>query len=292
MSAINTNKSIRVKAQRHLDDKYFDPSTDAPYLTTADVLAKIGTNERVVDLTVNILGVEYWFHPDTSTLVNKIGSLSLVDGSVTLAKMANVDSATVFYRKTAGSGAPEVQTLATLRADLNIPADLDPVLYVLRESGYSLAPNTMIDAYPGMAAAIAALPTTYVAIAAGYSLISTTDLAKLGLLYPPVTITLPNAADVPSRIAGTVEGTDYPTGWTISATGTMNRDLLITHNLSRRVVGVSVWIHENTGDTELERDEAFNGLKTASDYNSITIQNLATVAYPLVINLMFGSIVS
>src|SRR4051812_8222035 len=33
--------------------------------------------------------------------------------TVTLAKMANIATASVFYRKTAGSGAPEVQTLAT-----------------------------------------------------------------------------------------------------------------------------------------------------------------------------------
>jgi hypothetical protein len=37
---------------------------------------------------------------------------------------ANVASGTVFYRKTAGSGAPEVQTLATLKTDLGFPVDL------------------------------------------------------------------------------------------------------------------------------------------------------------------------
>lgn len=41
-------------------------------------------------------------------------------GAVTLAKMANVATATVFYRKTAGTGAPEVQTLATLKTDLGL----------------------------------------------------------------------------------------------------------------------------------------------------------------------------
>lgn len=41
-------------------------------------------------------------------------------GSVTLAMMANVATATVFYRKTAGTGVPEVQTLATLKTDLGL----------------------------------------------------------------------------------------------------------------------------------------------------------------------------
>jgi hypothetical protein len=47
-------------------------------------------------------------------------TLGIADGGVTLAKMANVATATVFYRKTAGTGAPEVQTLATLKTDLGI----------------------------------------------------------------------------------------------------------------------------------------------------------------------------
>lgn len=32
--------------------------------------------------------------------------------------MASVATGTIFYRKTAGTGAPEVQTLATLKADI------------------------------------------------------------------------------------------------------------------------------------------------------------------------------
>lgn len=41
-------------------------------------------------------------------------------GHITLTRMANVATATVFYRKTAGTGAPEVQTLATLKTDLGL----------------------------------------------------------------------------------------------------------------------------------------------------------------------------
>lgn len=42
------------------------------------------------------------------------------DGSITLAKLADVATGTVFYRKTGGSGAPEVQALATLKTDLGL----------------------------------------------------------------------------------------------------------------------------------------------------------------------------
>jgi hypothetical protein len=40
--------------------------------------------------------------------------------AVTLAKMADMATASVIYRKTAGVGAPEVQTLATLKTDLGL----------------------------------------------------------------------------------------------------------------------------------------------------------------------------
>jgi hypothetical protein len=45
-------------------------------------------------------------------------SASVDAGHITLARMADVATGTVFYRKTAGTGAPEVQTLATLKTDL------------------------------------------------------------------------------------------------------------------------------------------------------------------------------
>jgi hypothetical protein len=42
------------------------------------------------------------------------------NGVVTLAKQADMATASVVYRKTAGTGAPEVQTLATLKTDLGL----------------------------------------------------------------------------------------------------------------------------------------------------------------------------
>ena len=45
---------------------------------------------------------------------------TIANGAVSLGKMANVATGTLFYRKTAGTGAPEVQTLATLKTDLGL----------------------------------------------------------------------------------------------------------------------------------------------------------------------------
>lgn len=44
----------------------------------------------------------------------------IADGAVTLAKQADMATASVVYRKTAGAGVPEVQTLATLKTDLGL----------------------------------------------------------------------------------------------------------------------------------------------------------------------------
>jgi hypothetical protein len=51
---------------------------------------------------------------------NKVLTSHILDANVTLAKMANVATGTIFYRKTALAGVPEVQTLATLKTDLGI----------------------------------------------------------------------------------------------------------------------------------------------------------------------------
>jgi hypothetical protein len=49
------------------------------------------------------------------------GAIWTIDnGAVTLAKQANMATASVVYRKTAGSGVPEVNTLATLKTDLGL----------------------------------------------------------------------------------------------------------------------------------------------------------------------------
>jgi len=54
-------------------------------------------------------------------VVSSSGAVWTIDnGVVSLAKMANVATGTVFYRKTAGTGSPEVQTLATLKTDLGL----------------------------------------------------------------------------------------------------------------------------------------------------------------------------
>lgn len=67
------------------------------------------TGDQTITLTGDVTG------SGTGSFAATIGA-----GVVTLAKLANMATASVFYRKTAGIGAPEVQTLATLKTDLGL----------------------------------------------------------------------------------------------------------------------------------------------------------------------------
>jgi hypothetical protein len=74
-------------------------------------LSLTGTNsgDQTITLTGDVTG------SGTGSFAATIAS-----GTVTLAKMANMATASLIYRKTAGSGAPEVNTLATLKTDLGL----------------------------------------------------------------------------------------------------------------------------------------------------------------------------
>ncbi len=52
--------------------------------------------------------------------ISSAGVITIANAAVTLAKMANMATSSLIYRKTAGSGAPEVNTMATLKTDLGL----------------------------------------------------------------------------------------------------------------------------------------------------------------------------
>lgn len=98
------------------------------------------------------------------------------------------------------------------------------------------------------------------------------------------TISLPSANSVANRIAGAVEGVDYPTGWTLSV-GASYTDLLITHNENKRVVNVTIFAVDGTQEQQLFNTAALNGVKTP-DNNSVLIVSLATILKPIKIYLI------
>lgn len=100
------------------------------------------------------------------------------------------------------------------------------------------------------------------------------------------TINLPYASTVAGRVAGAVEGTDYPSGWVLAA-GSSPIDLDITHNLNRRVASVSVFAVTGTQEQQLFNTAAYNGIITPT-VNSLRIQSLATVTKAIKIYIVFA----
>jgi len=80
-----------------------------PHTTTLNNVSGTNTGDQTIALTGDVTG------SGTGSFAATIAA-----GAVTLAKMANMATASVIYRKTAGSGAPEVNTLATLKTDLGL----------------------------------------------------------------------------------------------------------------------------------------------------------------------------
>jgi hypothetical protein len=83
--------------------------TIAQFNTGGGTATGTNTGDQTITLTGNVTG------SGTGSFATTIAS-----GVVTLAMQANMATASVVYRKTAGSGAPEVQTLATLKTDLGL----------------------------------------------------------------------------------------------------------------------------------------------------------------------------
>ena len=106
--------------------------------TTVTVISSNGTDAILPASTTSLAGVmsatdktkldgiatsaNNYSHPNHSGDVTSVGdgATTIASGAVTLAKMANVATGTIFYRKTASTGVPEVQTLATLKTDLGL----------------------------------------------------------------------------------------------------------------------------------------------------------------------------
>jgi len=82
--------------------------------TISDIQTTITNNASVLANTAKVTNATHTGDVTGAT------ALTIANNVVTLAKMADVATSTVFYRKTASTGDPEVQTLATLKTDLGL----------------------------------------------------------------------------------------------------------------------------------------------------------------------------
>lgn len=102
----------------------------------------------------------------------------------------------------------------------------------------------------------------------------------------PFTITLPGYPTVETRCLNAVEGIDYPTGWVLQADANPN-DLLITHNLGRGHVIVTVSSVDIDGERQLFANAAFSGVISKPLNNALVIEGLATITKTIKIHLIF-----
>jgi len=102
----------------------------------------------------------------------------------------------------------------------------------------------------------------------------------------PYTLLLGASADVSTRLSGLVEGTDYPTGWTLAADSGVN--LMVTHNLTgRKIASVNVYTIDGSNERLSKPfDEAFTGI--LGNGMTVKIEGLNTLAVPLRIELFFN----
>lgn len=116
------------------------------------------------------------------------------------------------------------------------------------------------------------------------SVINGTGEESLGKVY---TIRLASGATVAQRLIGLVEGTDYPTGWVLSAD---SNALVITHNLATLASIVKVFSKNGTTSdvTELQGNVAYATFtnKYGTGYDVIRLDALATITTELYLKII------
>lgn len=265
--------------------QYYFNNGLVPYANTTEVLSVIPVGLRAAYLTVNVAGVEYWFLPDGS-LVNKTGSLTLIDKSVTMAKIMDIATQTFIGRNTAGTGSPEVLSVATVLTMLGLNGYgdkvdkdgdktlIDPALILKIHDKFAADEAAVIQSILDFLDALVLTENNY----------TDEEKAKLALLHQDIyTVNLPTG-DVSERAAGAVGGPGV-VDWTFVAAANPN-DLQITHNLNREIAGVNVFYLDGTERTQLMGNLGHTGL--SGNLNVITVKGLSTKAFPLIIHLIFS----
>ncbi len=92
--------------------------TDAQ-LTVIGNTSGTNTGDQTITLTGAVTGSGTGSFA-TTLASNVVGTSNITNGTVALADMADMATASLFYRKTAGTGVPEIQTLAQLKTDLGL----------------------------------------------------------------------------------------------------------------------------------------------------------------------------
>lgn len=150
---VNGQPADATQVNKNFDDLIAgvgDVTTLRPTVASLGLDADIVTLALPANTTISAAGAELINDADATAQRETLGAMPSAAGTVTLAQMANMAAASLIYRKTAAVGVPEVQTLATLKADLgSMPA-----------SDVSAWAKAAISPAPGMAQLASDIATT------------------------------------------------------------------------------------------------------------------------------------
>jgi hypothetical protein len=314
-----------------IDERKFN--NGVPYVDAAQVLSLLPFASRAAWLTVNIAGVEWVFvdsDPLLETLVEKIGTLSLSNGQVTLVKMASMDALSIIGNTSGSSATPQYITFAAFKVILELSnintgdettATIKTKLGIMTLSGSNTGDETTSSIKSKLSITILSGSNTgdetlasiksklsittlsgdntgdqdlsgKVDKVTGYGLskndYSDAEKAKVAAaIQVEYQITLPSASTVAGRCAGTIV---VPTGFTVAA-GVVPEDLVVTHNLHRKMCLMSVESVDGAtfDSTNLTGGLAYMNFKNDRYGNVTTIKGFATIETQVLVHLFFGS---
>lgn len=119
------------------------------------------------------------------------------------------------------------------------------------------------------------------------SLIAESEITRLlGVKQNVYTLYLAASSDVATRLLGLIEGTDYPSGWTLAADSGVN--LLVSHNLiDRHIVDVKVWENTGSGWRLLSFDKGTSYTGIINNGLDVLIEGFAPNGLPMKVYLIF-----
>jgi len=150
---------------------------------------------------------------------------TIAAGSVALSDMADMATASVFYRKTAGTGAPEVQTLATLKTDLGLTGtnsgDQTTITGNAGSATVLATPRAIYgNNFDGSAALTQIIASTYGGTGNGFTKFTGPTTAERTFTLPDATSTILTSNDVVTVAQGGTGRATSTTAYGLLAAGT------------------------------------------------------------------------